>query len=112
MTRFPASLIAAAQGLKATMRNCWPRITTPEHQGEILKALTVGWLSLHEDDASPRDGQRQKLADEELRAELTEAARMLFAISAAAGVDLSSETSQLCAKDSSLGALFGRAVNV
>lgn len=110
LVRFSGSLLAAARGLKTTMRNCWPRASSPSHQGEILKALTVGWLSLHEDDGSPRD-ERQKAADEELRGELTEAARMLAAISSAAGVDLASQTSQLCAKDGSLSGLFAPSVS-
>ena len=102
MVRFPATFIAAARGLKTTMRNCWPRISTPLHQGKILQGLTLAWLSVH-------DNEEQTAAHEELRAELIEAARMLAAICTAADVDLASQTAQLCAKEAALTGLFGTA---
>jgi len=110
MVRISGTLLPAVQGLKTTMRNCWPRISTPIHQGEILKALTVCWLSVQEESESQRD-DLQKATDEKIRAELTEAARMLAAICSATGVDLESQTSQLCAKEKSLEGLFGTAAS-
>jgi hypothetical protein len=98
---YPEYFLAAIRGLQATMRNCWPRISTPHHQGEILKALTLGWLSLQDDESSREEADTNKL-----RAALTETASMLAAISSAAGTDLAEQTSQLIASDKTLEGLF------
>lgn len=104
--RYPEYLFAAIRGLQAVMRNCWPRVATPHHQGEVLKALTLGWLSLQDDDGSFGD-ETQNASRAELRGALVETAAMLAAISSTAGTNLSEQTSQLVARDESLKALFG-----
>lgn len=80
-------------------------MTASGYEGEVVKALSICWLSLHDDSLKSNS---HKSASEELRAELTNAANILAAISEAGGDDLQARTSQLYSKDPALGTLFGR----
>lgn len=45
----PLTLLAAIQSLQATITNCWPRLSTPAYQNELIKSLIVCFLTVHDD---------------------------------------------------------------
>ncbi|ROW07998.1 hypothetical protein VPNG_06114 [Cytospora leucostoma] len=45
----PPTLSAAISCLQATIANCWPRLTTPTYQSEVIKMLVMCYLTVHDD---------------------------------------------------------------
>lgn len=45
----PPTLSAAISCLQSTIANCWPRLTTPAYQSEIIKMLVMCYLTVHDD---------------------------------------------------------------
>lgn len=70
----PSSLLAAVKSLQATIANCWPRLSTPAYQSELIKALVICFLTIQDD--------QDKLGTQfsAVEAELIKAAAMLSAV--------------------------------
>ena len=87
-------LKGAVEGLKAVIRNGWPRMTG--WRGEVLKGLCFCWVNLG-------DG----VEVEQLRGQLKEVLKMLqVALSADPNVDLREDVAVLAAADARLAPLF------
>ncbi|KAI1763161.1 hypothetical protein GGR53DRAFT_521153 [Hypoxylon sp. FL1150] len=103
-TKHPPTLLSAVQLLQAMLRKCWPRI--PHYCNEILKALTLSWLNIKDEDSFHSDD----LTVSELKSELVKSADMLSAIMKATRSDLSERVNPLIEKEPELSKLF-RAAN-
>ncbi|KAK4215666.1 mitochondrial CCA tRNA nucleotidyltransferase [Rhypophila decipiens] len=44
----PSTLVAAIKALQATLATCWPRLCASPWQDEILNALVICWLNVHD----------------------------------------------------------------
>lgn len=100
----PATLSAAIQGLQAIIANCWPRMSTPAYQDELIKALVVCYMTVHDE----RDQLGERFA--ELDAGLVNTASMLTVAAKGAGdevaEDLADKAALLVSKEPLLAGLF------
>ncbi|KAK7715056.1 CCA tRNA nucleotidyltransferase, mitochondrial [Diaporthe eres] len=100
----PATLCAAIRGLQAIIANCWPRLSTPAYQDELIKALVVCYLTVH--DEQDQLGARF----EAINAELVKTASMLTVAARGAGgeavQDLADKAALLVSKEPLLAGLF------
>ncbi|POS74135.1 hypothetical protein DHEL01_v207469 [Diaporthe helianthi] len=100
----PATLSAAIQGLQAVIANCWPRLSIPAYQDELIKALVVCYMTVHDE----RDQLGERFA--ELDVELVKTASMLtVAAKGTAGKgaeDLADKAALLVSKEPLLAGLF------
>lgn len=100
----PATLCAAITGLQAIIANCWPRLSTPAYQDELIKALVVCYLTVH--DEQDQLGARF----EAINAELVKTASMLTVAARGAGgeavQDLADKAALLVSKEPLLAGLF------
>jgi hypothetical protein len=100
----PATLSAAIKGLQAVIANCWPRISTPAYQDELIKALVVCYLTVQ--DEQDQLGERFAALD----AELVKTASMLTVAARGAGdggaQDLGDKAAMLVSKEPLLAGLF------
>lgn len=100
----PATLSAAIAALQAIIANCWPRLSTPAYQDELIKALVVCYLTVQDeqDQLGPRF--------EDIDAELVKTASMLTVAARGAGgevvQDLADKVALLVSKEPLLGELF------
>lgn len=102
----PSTLLAAIASLQATMANCWPRLSTPAYQSELIKALVVCFLTIQDD--------QDKLGTNfsAVEAELIKTAAMLSAIMKSDGGEwegqdsLQEKVAPLIAKEPLLQKLF------
>lgn len=101
----PSTLSAAINCLRATITNCWPRLSTPSYQSEMIKMLAVCYLSVHDD--------KDKLGTEQfaaIEAALVRTASMLTIATESCGgsedQDLSEKVAPLIAKEPLLAKLF------
>lgn len=103
----PSTLSAAIGCLQATIQNCWPRLSTPAYQSEIIKMLVVCYLTVHDD--KDRLGTGQFTA---IEAGLIRTASMLTAATKSCGgsegQDISEKVAPLIAKEPLLARLFTR----
>lgn len=76
----PLTLLAAIKSLQATITNCWPRLSTPAYQSELIKALVVCFLTI-QDDQDKLDGTQFSA----IEAELTKTVAMLSAVTKTGG---------------------------
>lgn len=76
----PSTLLAAITSVQATISNCWPRLSTPAYQSELIKALVVCFLTLQDD--QDKLGTTQFAA---MQAELIKTATMLSATTKPSG---------------------------
>ncbi|KAI9163740.1 Nucleotidyltransferase lcsQ [Paramyrothecium foliicola] len=51
---YPPGVLAAIETLHAVILNCWPRVSTPAHAGQIVKSLTICWLNIRDKDLEPQ----------------------------------------------------------
>ena len=49
----PATLLAAIHALQAVLQTCWMRIPDSPWQDEIIDALSLCWLAVHDQAATP-----------------------------------------------------------
>jgi len=84
----------AVEGMQALIRNCWPRMG--HYRGEVLKGVTICWLSVE------KDGDD---AAEELRVALRETVQLLRE-ALKEECDLRAECEVLIQADGRLGGLF------
>lgn len=100
----PSTLSAAIEGLQALIANCWPRLSTPAYQDELIKALVVCYLTVH--DEQDQLGTRFAAID----ADLVKTASMLTVATRGAGGeavhDLGDKAAMLIAKEPLLAELF------
>lgn len=100
----PATLCAAIAGLQAIIANCWPRLSTPAYQDELIKALVVCYLTVQ--DEREQLGARFTAID----AELVKTASMLTVAARGAGgeelQDLADKAAALVSKEPLLAGLF------
>ncbi|KAI3401371.1 hypothetical protein diail_11455 [Diaporthe ilicicola] len=100
----PSTLSAAIKGLQAVIANCWPRLSTPAYQDELVKALVVCYMTVH--DEREQLGTRSEAVD----AELVKTASMLTVATRAVGgegvSDLGDKAALLIAKEPLLAGLF------
>ena len=100
----PATLSAAIKGLQAVIANCWPRISTPAYQDELIKALVACYLTVQ--DEQDQLGERFAALD----AELVKTASMLTVAARGAGdggvQDLGDKAALLVSKEPLLAGLF------
>jgi hypothetical protein len=100
----PATLSAAIKSLQAVITNCWPRLTTPAYQDELVKALVVCYLTVHDE----RDQLGEHFAA--LDAGLVKTASMLTAAARGPGgedmQDLGDKAALLISKEPLLAGLF------
>lgn len=100
----PSTLTAAIEGLQAIIANCWPRLSTPAYQDELIKALVVCYLTVH--DEREQLGTRFAAID----AGLVKTASMLIVATRGAGgegvQDLGDKAAMLIAKEPLLAGLF------
>lgn len=103
----PSTLSAAISCLQATIKTCWPRLSTPAYQSELIKMLVVCYLTIHDD--------KDKLGTEQfeaIEADLTQTASMLTIATKSCGSsegqdrDLSEKVAPLVAKEPLLAKLF------
>lgn len=103
----PSTLSAAISCLQATIKNCWPRLSTPAYQSEIIKMLVVCYLTVHDD--------KDKLGTERfaaIEAALIQTASMLTIAAKSCGgsekqdQDISEKVAPLIAKEPLLAKLF------
>lgn len=45
----PDTLRAALKSLNAVLTNCWPRLSTPAYQDELIKILVICFLNVHDE---------------------------------------------------------------
>ncbi|KAI0837781.1 hypothetical protein F5Y06DRAFT_64328 [Hypoxylon sp. FL0890] len=105
-TKHPQTLISAIKLLQTILRNCWPRI--PFYCNEIIKILMLCWLNIEDEESFSDDSSTAN----ELKAGLTKAADMLFAVMKAAQVDLNERIGPLIEKEPSLGQLFRNTTSI
>lgn len=100
----PTTLSAAIECLQAVIANCWPRLSTSAYQDELIKALVVCYLTVHDE----RDQLGERFAA--LDAELVKTASMLtVAVRGAGGEgvqDLGDKAALLISKEPLLAGLF------
>lgn len=100
----PATLAAAITGLQAVIANCWPRLSTPAYQDELIKALVVCYLTVH--DEQDQLGVQFPVID----AELIKTASMLTVAARGTGgegvQDLADKAAVLVAREPLLAGLF------
>lgn len=100
----PATLSAAIAGLQAIIANCWPRLSTPAYQDELIKALVVCYLTVHDE----QDQLGAQFAG--IDAELVKSASMLTVAARGAGgegvQDLADKAAVLVAREPLLAGLF------
>lgn len=100
----PATLSAAVAGLQAIIANCWPRLSTPAYQDELIKALVVCYLTVHDE----QDQLGAQFAG--IDAELVKSAAMLTVAARGAGgegvQDLADKAAVLVAREPLLAGLF------
>lgn len=100
----PPTLAAAIDGLQAIIANCWPRLSTPAYQDELVKALVVCYLTVH--DEQEQLGEHFPAVD----AELVKTASMLTVAARGAGgdgvQDLADKAALLVSKEPLLSGLF------
>ncbi|KAL1869902.1 hypothetical protein Daus18300_005363 [Diaporthe australafricana] len=100
----PSTLTAAIEGLQAIIANCWPRLSTPAYQDELIKALVVCYLTVH--DEREQLGTRFAAID----AELVKTASMLIVATRGSGgegvQDLGDKAAVLIEKEPLLAGLF------
>ncbi|KAH6703357.1 hypothetical protein EV126DRAFT_440712 [Verticillium dahliae] len=94
----PARLSITLDGLALIIRVCWPRVSTSAYESEIIRALAVCWLSLHDDSG---DGPRRELLDK-----LRYTVEVLSAAVEVTGTRLDLKVAPLVAKDEVLRGLF------
>ncbi|KAI2619215.1 hypothetical protein GGR54DRAFT_647913 [Hypoxylon sp. NC1633] len=99
-TKHPPTLHSALNLLQAILSACWPRI--PHHCDEIIKALTLCWLNI-DDEESFQAGDPNATA---LKARLAETADMLSAVMRAADIDLHDRVEMLVEREPQLSKLF------
>lgn len=103
----PSTLFAAIRCLHVTIKNCWPRLSTPAYQSEIIKMLAVCYLTVHDDKDKLGTGQFAAI-----EAELVQTASMLTIAAKSCGSsenqdqDLSGKVAPLIAKEPLLAKLF------
>lgn len=52
--RVPHDMSKTVNSLQVIIRNCWPRLaSTPAYQDEIIKALVMCYLNMHDDNQGP-----------------------------------------------------------
>lgn len=104
-TLAPSALFAAISCLQATITNCWPRLSTPAYQSELIKMLAVCYITVHDD--KDKLGTGQFVA---IEAELIQTASMLAAAAKSCGglegQDLNEKVAPLIAKEPLLARLF------
>lgn len=102
----PSTLLAAIKSLQATISNCWPRLSTPAYQSELIKALVVCFLTVQDD--------QDKLGTQfpAVEAGLIKTAAMLSAVARTGGgegeqgTSLQDKVAPLIAKEPLLQKLF------
>lgn len=52
----PDTLQSALCSLETVILNCWPRLSTPAYQDELIKTLTVCFLNIHDESDRPNQG--------------------------------------------------------
>lgn len=96
----PSTLLAAMKSLQATISSCWPRISQPPFQDELIKTLFVCWLLVHDD--------KDKLGERftTIETELVKTATMLSVAVRSNSQNLAEKVAFLVAKDPLLEGLF------
>lgn len=115
-TKHPQSVLAATQLLQAILRCCWPRISA--YRNEIIRALTVCWLNIADEDTWPTSDKTAP-TKQELETQLIKAAALLSSVirnDAQAGQDqpgtmLDDLVSPLVKKEPLLAPLFASSPN-
>jgi len=101
----PGTLAAAITALQDIVFACWPRLSGPPWDGELLKMLVVCWLNVLEDEGDLADDGVG--SDEESpRKLLVVSANQLISVWKAAEVDVNAKIGPLTAKDGRLAGLF------
>lgn len=102
-----SQLSAAISCLQATIKTCWPRLSTPAYQSEIIKMLVVCYLTVHDD--KDKLGTKQFAA---IEAELIKTASMLTVAAKSCGgserqdQDIGEKVAPLIAREPLLAKLF------
>lgn len=86
------------------MANCWPRITESVHRFELIKALTLCWVTVNDDVSLIDEARRLEL--ERIKQELHLAGTTLVT-SVSGKLDMAEELRPLLHVDPSLNMLFG-----
>jgi hypothetical protein len=101
--QYPPVLLAATRLLNSVIRCCWPRI--PNHCNDIVKALTICWLDIEDEEAFPLGD----MGKEQLKSDLARAASSLSAVMDTKSTRLSDRTRSLMEQEPLLKGLFQRA---
>lgn len=99
-TASPKLLELVCTSLVAILSTCWPRLDQPTYQDELVKALVLCFLNVHDNLATNGDLKR-------IRSKLLILGRMLYTIGKNShGTRLADQVAPLIAKESLLRELF------
>ncbi|KAI1818344.1 hypothetical protein GGS20DRAFT_581455 [Poronia punctata] len=99
-TKYPQALLSATLLLQEVLQTCWPR--AQHYCNVVIRCIMICWLNIEDDDSLTTD----KRTEAQLKQHLARVAETLFAIMAAAKLDISDRLSPLVGKEPRLRSLF------
>lgn len=104
-TAHPPALLSAAEAMNAIIVNCWPRILDSEHVEQIIRAISLCWLSLYDGDTASQASEQDTSAISE---QLARSGEMLQAIWQQHNVQPPKKLSEVLKQEPRLKALFSK----
>ncbi|KAL0933036.1 poly polymerase protein [Colletotrichum truncatum] len=99
----PSCIQTTSHTLSVIMLNCWPRVMQPTHSGELLRAISICWLNLRDEESRAPD--RKEI--QEALAAISSLVPILSSIFDSANLSLQQQFSRLSAAEPKLVDLFG-----